>query len=132
MKLRAALATFAAAILLAAMPTTAHADELDPQIAAALQAVPGGEALNSTTAYWPDLAMTLKVPDPRLRESIGNCPNGSVCAFTGDSLTGSRLAWTTCGTFSTTAFTVPVRSIAMAARGGDPSTAISFPYAELS
>jgi len=118
MKHRTVLAVLTTAILLTITPIAAHADALDPQITAALQAVPGGEALDDHTAYWPDLSMTLTVPDTRLRAAVGTCPNGSVCAFGGVSLTGSRLSWTTCGTFSTTALGVPVRSIADARSTG--------------
>lgn len=106
------------ALLLVAGPIAAHADTLDPQVAAALQTVPGGEVLDSHTAYWPDLGMTMTVPDPRLRDAVGICPNGSVCAFSGASLGGTKLSWTTCGTFSTAALKAPVRSIADARSTG--------------
>ena len=118
MKHRTILAVLTTAILLAITPIAAHADSVDPQITAALQAVPGGEVLDDHTAYWPALTMTLTVSDRRLREAVGACPNGSVCAFGGVSLTGSRLSWTTCSTFSTTALGVPVRSIADARSTG--------------
>jgi len=117
MKYRTTLALLVATLLLAA-PSAAHADSVDPQIAAALAAVPGGQVIDDRTAVWPDLSMTMTVPDPRLREAIGSCANGSVCAFSGASLTGSKLSWTTCSTFSTTALGVPVRSIADARSTG--------------
>lgn len=118
MKHRTTLAAFAALILVSGAPLAAHADTLSPQIAAALQSVPGGEVVNDHTAYWPDLTMTLTVPDTRLRDAVGSCPNGSVCAFGGPTLTGSRLSWTTCGTFSTAALGAPVQSIADARSTG--------------
>jgi len=114
------IATTAALILLlAAVPTAADAaEQVDPQVAYALDAVPGGEVVDARTAYWPELGMTLTVPDLRLRDAIGTCPNGSVCAYKGTNLTSTRLSWTTCTTHSTTALGAPARSIADARSTG--------------
>lgn len=105
----------AASILLA--PAASADATAEPQIVEAVKRVPGGIVINSHTAHWPEYAMTLTVPDERLRDAIGACPHGSVCAFSGSSLSGSRLAWTTCGTHSTGAL-VSVRSIANARISG--------------
>lgn len=87
------------------------------EIMRALERVPGGVVMNERTAYWPEFSMTMTVPDERLRDSIGSCPHGSICAFSGVNLGGSRLAWTTCATHSTTALGA-VASIANARTSG--------------
>jgi hypothetical protein len=116
---RRTLALITAALLITATPAAAHADTVDPQITAAVASVPGGQIVDDHTAYWPSLTMTLTVPDPRLRDAVGSCANGSVCAYSGAALTGSKLSWTTCSTFSTTALGAPVRSIADARSTGN-------------
>ena len=40
----------------------AHAETVDPAIAFALNAVPGGILVNETTVVWPELDMILQVP----------------------------------------------------------------------
>ena len=114
-KLRTLISTLLAIALAIGTPLGASATENpDPAIVNALQTIPGGQILDDRTAYWPDLQMTLTVPDPRVRDAIGTCPNGSICAYSGASLTGTRLSWTLCGTYSTAALGSAVRSIANA------------------
>lgn len=96
----------------------AMAESIEPDVAYALAVVPGGEVIDTRTAYWPDLGMTLTVPDSRLRDAIGSCPNGSVCAYKGAGLTGTRLSWTTCTVHSTTALNASPQSIADARSTG--------------
>lgn len=74
---------------------------LDPAVEYALAAVPGGTALGSRHAVWPD-GMELTVPDPMLR-AVGACPTNRVCAFGGTGLGGAMLSWNTCATHSTAA-----------------------------
>ena len=100
-------------------PRAPHPDSVDPRILDALDAVPGGEVVDDYTAYWPALEMTLTVPAPGDGDAVGSCANGSICAYSGSGLTGSKLSWSSCGTFSTAA--IPggvVRSIADARSTG--------------
>lgn len=85
-----------AAALTSAQPAAA-ADEVHPEIAAALAGVEGGVAIGYYEAYWADLDLTMTVPDPRLR-SVGTCSTGSFCAYGGTGLTGTKLSWGTCAT----------------------------------
>jgi Peptidase inhibitor family I36 len=103
--------------LLAAGPATAD-DTPDPRITAALAEHSGGEVIDAHTAYWPDEHMTLHVDNPLLRVAVGNCPNGSICAFSGTNIGGSRISWTTCGTYNTSTLGAPVKSIADARSTG--------------
>jgi hypothetical protein len=64
--------------------------------------------------------------------TVGSCATGAVCAFSGLNGGGSQLSWSTCSTFTISAFTV--RSIADAhstgylqARNG--STVVATAYA---
>ena len=90
----------------------------DASVLDAVQAVPGGVIVDAHTAVWPELSMTLTVPSVAALSAIGTCPHGSVCVFSGSSLTGARLSWTSCGTYSTAALRSPVRSIADARSTG--------------
>ena len=109
------------ALGLSTSPTSA--DTVSPEISYALSAVPGGEIVDTDTAYWPELGMTLTLPNANARSAgaasaIGSCPNGSVCAFKGAALTGAMLSWTTCTTHSTAALGSSPRSIADARSTG--------------
>ena len=119
MRIRSAIAVIAATIALTLAPVAAHADTVDPQITAALKALPGGEIIDDHTAYWPDLTMTLTVVNPLLRDAIGGCPNGSNFIILIDTPSGAKPSSTSCSTFSTTV--IPggvVRSIADARSTG--------------
>lgn len=124
-----------ALLVVGAGASPAAADAIDPQIAYALEAVPGGEVVDSHTAYWPDLEMTLTIPEEFSRSAIGSCPNGSVCAYKGNSLTGAMLSWTTCTVHSTAALGMPPKSIADARSTGylqarDGTTVVATAYAQ--
>ena len=103
---RAPLTILLAAVILLTPPATAFAEErpLDPEIANALEHLPGGIAIDAYTAEWPELGITFSVPDPNVR-SVGTCATGLVCAYR---LAGQGGAVTTfkggCVTWSTTAF----------------------------
>jgi hypothetical protein len=92
------------------------APSVDPEIAAVLQAVPGGTVVDADHAVWPALGMEMTAADAVSPLSVGSCATGSVCAFSGLNGSGSKLSWTTCGTFTISAFTV--RSIADARSTG--------------
>jgi hypothetical protein len=113
--LAAALLTCTGGLAVAA-PANAEITPV-PEVAYALAQVPGGQLIDERTAYWPHLTMTLNVPNPLLRDAIGSCPNNSICAFSGPTLTGSRLSWAVCSNYSTTALAT-VQSIADARSTG--------------
>lgn len=89
---------------------------LDPQIAAVMDEVPGGIIIDDRHAVWPDIGMEMLVPSPIAAFSVGACATGKVCAFSGYNTSGAQLNWSTCSTFSISAFTV--RSIADARSTG--------------
>lgn len=121
-----------AAILIAGAfgaPAAAAAEttvEPDPQIAAMLESVPGGVALDAYHAVWPELDMEMTVAEPRADSysarssaiaSVGACATGKVCAFSLSGTNGAKLSWGTCNTsFPVGTFTV--RSIADARSSG--------------
>ena len=102
------------AALLVSSTAPAQATQLSPEVLYALRAEPGGVALTPTTAVWPALGMTLEVQSAR---AVGSCATGTICAYSGAALTGTRLTWTTCGTKSTVAIST-VGSIANARSSG--------------
>lgn len=91
--------------------------DTDEVVSYALDAVPGGYATSEHTAYWPELGMTLVSDEAQAAQrserpkAVGSCSNGAVCAYSGSSLSGSKLSWSSCGTHSTSAL-ASVRSIA--------------------
>ncbi len=102
---------FAAVLLVSPVAASAAEDDsdMDPVIAYALEAVPGGVAIDSRHAVWPD-GMELHVPHP-LAYSVLNCPTGRICAFELKTTAGAMLSWPTCATHSTAALP-SVKSIA--------------------
>ncbi len=89
-------------------------DALHPDIAAALAEIPGGVAVDATHARWPERGMTMDVPGEHDR-AVGSCATGNVCAFNGTGLTGTRVSWSSCGTYAPG---MTVRSIANARSAG--------------
>lgn len=105
----------------------AEAPEPDPQIAAMLEAIPGGVVVDAHHAVWPELDMEMTVAAPRDESfgsrssaaiaSVGACATGKVCAFSLSGTNGAKLSWGTCNTsFPVGTFTV--RSIADARSSG--------------
>lgn len=107
---------FFAAPIAQAEPVAPNTDEV---VSYALDAVPGGYATSEHTGYWPELGMTLVSEGGQDTQRgdrakvVGSCGNGAVCAYSGSSLSGSKLSWSSCGTHSTAALS-SVRSIANA------------------
>lgn len=123
MKIRvlSAIALIVVALGVPAAPATATAvEDVDPQVAYALQVEPGGIAVDYWHAVWPDLDMTLTVQQEQLfvAAAVGSCASGRVCAFNGYGATGSFLSWSTCGSHPTSALSGSVRSIANARSSG--------------
>ena len=115
--LSASLLLAAALVVTTPAPAGATIDErtLHPDVVFALEAVPGGVALDSRHAVWPD-GMEIVVPNPALR-AVGACPTARVCAFKSSGATGTMLSWSTCGTHNTAALAT-VGSIANARTSG--------------
>lgn len=133
MKRTITAATIGAALLIAgafAAPAAAAADgsvQPDPQIAAMLESIPGGTAVDAYHAVWPELDMEMSVATPKRDAaatrssasiaSVGACATGKVCAFSLSGTNGAKLSWGTCNTsFPVGTFTV--RSIADARSTG--------------
>lgn len=127
MKRTAVAVLITAAVLGGAAP--AHADvaepDVAPQIAQALEIVPGGVVIDYWTAEWAGQGMRLEVPYPNESArsslgvlSVGNCATGRICAYSATGLGGSQLSWGVCGTYSTAALGGPARSIANARSSG--------------
>lgn len=89
----------------------------DSQIQYALEHEPGGYATSAHSAYWPETGMTMTSGLGISTFAVGSCATGAICAYSGYSLTGSKLSWTACATFSTSALPM-VRSIANARSSG--------------
>ena len=112
------LSALTVGIILLSAPVSATADEdsgLDPVIAYALTAAPGGIALDARHAVWPD-GMELRAPEP-FAKAVLTCPTMRICAFQGTATSGAMLSWNSCGTYSTSALS-GVGSIANARAAG--------------
>lgn len=112
------LAALAATLLLVATPTATQAStgELHPDVAYALEALPGGVAISTHEVVWPELGMELTASS-RFARSVGSCATGSYCAYSGSGLGGTRLSFTICTAVSTAPLQT-VRSIANARSSG--------------
>ncbi|WP_372969505.1 peptidase inhibitor family I36 protein [Microbacterium sp.] len=112
------LVTLAAVLLLLGVTAPAAAAEpRHPDVEYAVSAVPGGTVVDAYTVVWPSLGMTLSVPRPFGRAAVGTCASGQFCAYSGPSLSGSKLSWSTCTTVRTAALS-KVGSIANARASG--------------
>ena len=83
------------------------------QIDAAMAAMPGGTQTDADTVTWDGGTIELDVAGPNV---VGSCATGSFCVYSGVSLSGSKISYAACGTYTVTAFTV--KSIANARATG--------------
>ncbi|QNA92806.1 MULTISPECIES: hypothetical protein [unclassified Microbacterium] len=117
-----ATALLGIAMILGSAPAYAAADaprDVDPQIAAVLEEVPGGIVIDSTHAVWPKLDMELSVPSASdlAARSVGSCATGRICAYNASSLGGGVLSFGTCAVHTIpSSFTA--KSVANARSGG--------------
>jgi len=116
--LRSVISVVGAAALAMAPMSASYAGAVETpsvqeQVDAALAAVPGGTQVDANTVVWYGGQMILDVEGPFSTQSVGSCATGNFCAYGGLNLTGTKLSFTTCGTFSTAAISL-VRSIANA------------------
>lgn len=80
---------------------------------------PGGVQIAPNEVSWENgaVVLTLAPTDGIAPLAVGSCASGSYCAYNGSGLSGSKLTFSTCGTYSTTALGT-VRSIANARTSG--------------
>lgn len=108
MRRRGILAAVAAGLIGAVMigaPALADAgadegDRIEPLIVEVMAEVPGGVIVDAQHAVWPELGMELVIGRQSRSASlaaVGSCATGTVCVYTGSSLTGAKLSWSTCG-----------------------------------
>lgn len=98
--------------------TTTPPQIVDSEIAFALAHEPGGFATSEHTAYWPTLGMTMESSLAPRTLAVGSCATGSFCAYSALGLTGAKLSWGTCGTYSTAAIS-SAKSVANARTTGN-------------
>ncbi|MGN7948537.1 hypothetical protein ACTJKH_07310 [Microbacterium sp. 22215] len=99
-----AIATLVLALTFATTAANADTDELHPDVEYALEAVPGGIAVDDTTVVWPALGMTLEAAsESSALRAVGSCATGTYCAYASPNLQGSKLTFTICTNVSTAA-----------------------------
>jgi hypothetical protein len=99
-----------------ASPADAAESDIHPEIAYALEALPGGTATSSTTAEWPELGIEYDVSPPVAR-AVGTCATNKICAYRNANMGGATISFSGCNTWSTTAFGA-VGSVANARTSG--------------
>ena len=67
-----------------------------------LIANPGGTQVNATTIEWANGLVVLELAPA----SVGTCATGRFCAYSGLNLTGSKISYAACSTYTVSAFTV--------------------------
>lgn len=107
--------------MLAAAPASAATDELQDEVDAVIAEF-GGTQTAPNEVSWDDGAVVLTIaPDDAASRfglsgvtafSVGSCPSGAFCAYSGTSYTGSRLTFTACTTGNSVAALGTVRSLA--------------------
>ncbi|MFD4961111.1 peptidase inhibitor family I36 protein [Microbacterium sp. NPDC058389] len=116
-----ALPVLVGAIALSASPAAASTDSTQDQVDAVIAEF-GGTQTAANEVSWDDgaVVLTLAADDPAARfadsngitsSSVGACPSGSFCAYSGTSYTGSRLTFTACTTGNPVAALGTVRSL---------------------
>lgn len=115
---------FAGMMAAPASAETNDGEGVDPQIVEMMAEVPGGVLIDAHHAAWPELGMELIVPSTSSStmstmstSSVGSCASGKICAYTGQSLSGSVLTFSTCGIHSIPS-TFSVGSLANARSSG--------------
>lgn len=120
------LAAMASVLLALGGPLAANAAEggadigLQARVDAVLAEYPGGVQIGPNEVSWEsgDVILTLAPENGDIASrAVGSCNSGSFCAYTGYSLSGSKLSFTSCTTHSTTVLGA-VRSVANARSSG--------------
>jgi len=93
---------------------------MQARVDAVLAEYPGGVQIGPNEVSWESggVILTLASENGQVgSRAVGSCGSGSFCAYTGYSLSGSKLSFTTCTTHSTTVLGA-VRSVANARSSG--------------
>lgn len=108
------------ALLVASGPAASATDDsLQSRIDAVLEEFPGGVQIAPDQVSWESGEVILTLEGAATPFSVGNCATGAFCAYTGSSLSGTRLQFTNCsGTNSVAPLGAPVRSVANARTSG--------------
>lgn len=105
------------ALALSASPAAASTDATQDQVDAVIAEF-GGTQTASNEVSWNDGAVVLTIaPDTTASRgftafSVGGCPSGAFCAYSGTSYTGSRLTFSACTSGNSVAALGTVRSLA--------------------
>lgn len=109
--------TLAAALTIPpAQSATASESDVQARIDQVIADYPGGVQTAPNEVSWGDGQVILTVVDsdaPSTR-AVGSCATGAHCVYSGTSLTGSKLTFSTCTTQSVAPLGGPVKSIANA------------------
>jgi hypothetical protein len=115
----------AAVVLSLLTPETAAAETLagdaDPvqaYVDAAMLAQPGGEQTGPGEVTWGGGAAVLTVDIGAASRAVGTCATDNICVYSATGLTGSKLAFTGCSSWSTAGLAAPVRSMVNARGAG--------------
>lgn len=113
-----ALPVLVGAVALSASPATASTDPTQDQVDAVIAEF-GGTQTAPNEVSWDDGAVVLTLApegaaDSRgfTASSVGGCPSGAFCAYSGTSYGGSRLTFWACTTGNSVAALGTVRSLA--------------------
>lgn len=128
MKKSTGFAAMTIALLLASIvtPSVANAstdvEDVHPEIAAALEQIPGGVVIDANHAYWAEWDMDVRVPSSSrlMLRSVGTCATGKICAYTSAALVNMYISWGTCSASLPipNSSQYPVRSFANARSSG--------------
>lgn len=125
MRIPAIFAAIVFASMLIASPVAAdERDSMATQVAAVLDAHPGGERTgwNEVTWHGGDVVLTLapEVHSGTAAKSVGGCASGKFCAYSLPGYLGSKITYSTCtSNHSVSALGSPVRSIANSRSSGN-------------
>lgn len=97
----------------------ASGETMQERVDMVLLEYPGGTQIAPNEVAWEDgtVVLTLAATDGIAPFAVGSCATGSYCAYNGSGLSGSKMTFSTCGTYSTTALGA-VRSVANARTSG--------------
>lgn len=98
---------------LGAPPASAAGNDVDDEIAYALEHARGGMQTAWNQITWPD-GTTLTIEEPIGRAAAASCTTGKFCAYSGLNASGSHLDFTTCPSTNSVSALPQVRSISNA------------------
>ena len=113
-----ALTLAASAVLcltgLAVAAAPASADGVQDEVDRILVEFPGGTQIDDNVIVWEGGTVRLDLANDEFpSRAVGTCATGNFCAWSGTGLTGSKLSFSACGSYSTAALGT-TRSVANA------------------